>query len=172
MKCLEWLRSHPLLSFNIQNSLVRYSIFLLPGDVPTFFVDPNGGDIRTHPLSHVSRLTRYSTSNWFDRTIKPSTFHLPLTNCRNRWYGILRLSYEIFHTTFSRLSTIPYMLNQMNVRGLLFDPYNNAYIVILRDEQNSDMLPIWVGKAEASAISFAHPSEVAKWLIDKLASGE
>lgn len=47
------------------------------------------------------------------------------------------------------------MLNQMNVRGLLFDPYNNAYIVILRDEQNSDMLPIWVGKAEASAISFA-----------------
>jgi len=47
------------------------------------------------------------------------------------------------------------MINQMNVRGLLFDPYNNAYIVILRDEQNSDMLPIWVGKAEASAISFA-----------------
>jgi hypothetical protein len=47
------------------------------------------------------------------------------------------------------------MLNQMNVRGLLFDPYNNAYIVILRDEQNSEMLPIWVGKAEASAISFA-----------------
>lgn len=43
----------------------------------------------------------------------------------------------------------------MNVRGLLFDPYNNAYIVILRDEENSDMLPIWVGKSEASAISFA-----------------
>jgi bifunctional DNase/RNase len=39
------------------------------------------------------------------------------------------------------------MLNQMNVRGLLFDPYNNAYIVILRDEQHSDMLPIWVGKS-------------------------
>lgn len=37
----------------------------------------------------------------------------------------------------------------------MFDPYNNAYIVILRDEQNSDMLPIWVGKSEASAISFA-----------------
>ena len=47
------------------------------------------------------------------------------------------------------------MITQMNVRGLLFDPYNNAYIVILRDEQNSDMLPIWVGKSEASAISFA-----------------
>lgn len=47
------------------------------------------------------------------------------------------------------------MITQMNVRGLLFDPYNNAYIVILRDEQNADMLPIWVGKSEASAISFA-----------------
>ena len=47
------------------------------------------------------------------------------------------------------------MLTQMNVRGLLFDPYNNAYIIILRDEENSDMLPIWVGKSEASAISFA-----------------
>ncbi|MCY3727493.1 MAG: bifunctional nuclease family protein [Nitrospira sp.] len=47
------------------------------------------------------------------------------------------------------------MITQMNVRGLLFDPYNNAYIVILRDDQNSDMLPIWVGKSEASAISFA-----------------
>ncbi len=47
------------------------------------------------------------------------------------------------------------MLTQMNIRGLLFDPYSNAYIVILRDEHNSDVLPIWVGKSEASAISFA-----------------
>jgi bifunctional DNase/RNase len=37
----------------------------------------------------------------------------------------------------------------------MFDPYNNAYILILRDEENADMLPIWVGKAEASSISFA-----------------
>ena len=47
------------------------------------------------------------------------------------------------------------MITQMKVRGLMFDPYNNAYIVILRDEDQSEMLPIWVGKAEASAISFA-----------------
>ncbi len=47
------------------------------------------------------------------------------------------------------------MITQVRVRGLMFDPYNNAYIVILRDEDNSDMLPIWVGKSEASAISFA-----------------
>jgi len=47
------------------------------------------------------------------------------------------------------------MITEMKVRGLMFDPYNNAYIVILRVEDNSEMLPIWVGKSEASAISFA-----------------
>lgn len=47
------------------------------------------------------------------------------------------------------------MITEMKVRGLMFDPYNNAYIVILRVEDNADMLPIWVGKSEASAISFA-----------------
>jgi hypothetical protein len=47
------------------------------------------------------------------------------------------------------------MINQMKVKGLMFDPYNNAYILVLRDDDSSDMLPIWVGKAEASAISFA-----------------
>lgn len=49
----------------------------------------------------------------------------------------------------------------MKVRGLMFDPYNNAYIVILRDEDNSEMLPIWVGKSEASAISFSLESITA-----------
>jgi len=47
------------------------------------------------------------------------------------------------------------MITQMQVKGLMFDPYNNAYIVILRDEDQSDMLPIWVGKSEASSISLA-----------------
>src|SRR5438132_13110050 len=47
------------------------------------------------------------------------------------------------------------MLTQMQVRGLMFDPYTNAYIVILRDAGNSEMLPIWVGKPEASSINFA-----------------
>jgi bifunctional DNase/RNase len=47
------------------------------------------------------------------------------------------------------------MLVQMKVRGLMFDPFNNAYIVILRDEAESQVLPIWVGKPEAGAISFA-----------------
>ena len=47
------------------------------------------------------------------------------------------------------------MITQMHVKGLMFDPYNNAYIVVLRDEEHSDMLPIWVGKSEAGAISMA-----------------
>ena len=49
----------------------------------------------------------------------------------------------------------------MRVKGLIFDPYNNAYIVVLRDEDNSDMLPIWVGKSEASAIGLALESVTA-----------
>ncbi len=47
------------------------------------------------------------------------------------------------------------MIAQMKVRGLMFDPYNNTFIVILKDEDNAEMLPIWVGKPEASSISFA-----------------
>lgn len=47
------------------------------------------------------------------------------------------------------------MLVQMKVRGLMFDPYNNAYIIILRGEENDEVLPIWVGKSEANAISLA-----------------
>lgn len=53
------------------------------------------------------------------------------------------------------------MITQMKVRGLMFDPNNNTFIVILRDEDNSEMLPIWVGKPEASAISFALEGVVA-----------
>ena len=47
------------------------------------------------------------------------------------------------------------MIAQMKIRGVMFDPYNNSYIVLLRCEETQDMLPIWVGKPEASAISFA-----------------
>ena len=53
------------------------------------------------------------------------------------------------------------MITQMKVRGLTFDPYSNTFVVILRDEHNADMLPIWVGKSEASAISFALESVAA-----------
>jgi hypothetical protein len=47
------------------------------------------------------------------------------------------------------------MLTQLKVRGLMFDPYHNAYIVALKDEESSEILPVWVGKAEANAIHLA-----------------
>ncbi|MFQ5596486.1 MAG: bifunctional nuclease family protein [Nitrospiria bacterium] len=47
------------------------------------------------------------------------------------------------------------MLIQMKVRGMMFDPINNAYIVILRGEENTEVLPIWIGRPEANAISLA-----------------
>ena len=34
------------------------------------------------------------------------------------------------------------MITQMHVKKLMFDPYNNTYIVVLRDEEQSDILPI------------------------------
>jgi bifunctional DNase/RNase len=46
------------------------------------------------------------------------------------------------------------MLTQMRVRGLMFDPPNN-YIVVLRSDEGPEVLPIWVGKPEANAISLA-----------------
>ena len=43
------------------------------------------------------------------------------------------------------------MLYPMQVRGLLFDPRGNMYIVVLEDEDRT--LPIWVGIPEANAIA-------------------
>lgn len=42
----------------------------------------------------------------------------------------------------------------MKVRGLVFDPHTNMYIVVLNDEENKEVLPIWIGKFEANAICF------------------
>ena len=44
-----------------------------------------------------------------------------------------------------------FMLVQMKVRGLLFDPRGNMYIVVLEDDTRT--LPIWVGIPEANAIA-------------------
>jgi bifunctional DNase/RNase len=43
----------------------------------------------------------------------------------------------------------------MKVRGLVHDPHTGMYIVILNDENDQEILPIWVGKFEANAICFA-----------------
>ncbi|HJU03670.1 MAG TPA: bifunctional nuclease family protein [Nitrospiraceae bacterium] len=46
-------------------------------------------------------------------------------------------------------------LIRLKVHGVLADPNTETQIVILRDENNADILPIWVGTAEGNAIRLA-----------------
>ena len=46
-------------------------------------------------------------------------------------------------------------LVRLKVHGVLADPNTETQIVILRDEDNADILPIWVGTAEGNAIRLA-----------------
>jgi bifunctional DNase/RNase len=45
------------------------------------------------------------------------------------------------------------MLVEMTIKGLTVDPVTNMPIVILRDEHDHRVLPIWVGVFEANAIA-------------------
>jgi bifunctional DNase/RNase len=45
------------------------------------------------------------------------------------------------------------MLLEMKVFGLTMDPFTNAPIVILKDKEEKNSLPIWIGLLEASAIA-------------------
>lgn len=47
------------------------------------------------------------------------------------------------------------MLLRMKVEGLLYDPRSNMYILLLKDQDGSDTLPIWIGKPEADSIALA-----------------
>jgi uncharacterized protein len=51
--------------------------------------------------------------------------------------------------------TEPQQLVRLKVHGVLSDPNTETQIVILRDEQNAEILPIWVGAAEGNAIRLA-----------------
>lgn len=42
---------------------------------------------------------------------------------------------------------------KVNVTGLTIDPFTNMPIIILKDEQQKNALPIWIGLIEASAIA-------------------
>lgn len=44
---------------------------------------------------------------------------------------------------------------KVKIHGILSDPKTETQIVILRDEQQNEILPIWVGVAEGNAIRFA-----------------
>lgn len=47
------------------------------------------------------------------------------------------------------------MFKQMKIEGLLFDPRSNMYILLLKEVNGTDTLPIWIGKPEADSIALA-----------------
>ena len=48
----------------------------------------------------------------------------------------------------------------LKVHGVLVDPNTDTQIVVLRDEANADMLPIWVGTAEGTSIRLALEGDI------------
>ncbi len=47
------------------------------------------------------------------------------------------------------------MLKEMKVAGITVDPFTNTPIVLLKDVEEKDVLPIWIGLLEASSIATA-----------------
>ncbi len=47
------------------------------------------------------------------------------------------------------------MLKEMKVAGITVDPFTNTPIVILKDLEEKDVLPIWIGLLEASSLATA-----------------
>ncbi|MBI4699171.1 MAG: bifunctional nuclease family protein [Nitrospirae bacterium] len=47
------------------------------------------------------------------------------------------------------------MLRQMKIEGLLFDPRSNMYILLLKEINGDDTLPVWIGRPEADSIALA-----------------
>jgi bifunctional DNase/RNase len=43
----------------------------------------------------------------------------------------------------------------MKIEGLLFDPRSNMYILLLKEINGNDTLPIWIGRPEADSIALA-----------------
>ncbi|MBA4417888.1 MAG: hypothetical protein C0392_08260 [Syntrophus sp. (in: bacteria)] len=47
------------------------------------------------------------------------------------------------------------MLKEMRIAGITVDPFTNTPIVILKDMEDNEVLPIWIGLLEASSIATA-----------------
>lgn len=47
------------------------------------------------------------------------------------------------------------MVIEMKIEGLLFDPRSNMYILLLKEVNGNDTLPIWIGRPEADSIALA-----------------
>lgn len=46
-------------------------------------------------------------------------------------------------------------LTEMKIEGLLFDPRSNMYILLLKEIDGNNILPIWIGRPEADSIALA-----------------
>ena len=69
------------------------------------------------------------------------------------------------------------MFKEMKVAGITVDPFTNTPIVLLKDLEDKDVLPIWIGLLEASSIATALENintprpmthDLVKNLLDKL----
>ena len=47
------------------------------------------------------------------------------------------------------------MFKEMKISGITVDPFTNTPIVVLKDLDDRDVLPIWIGLLEASSIATA-----------------
>ncbi len=68
------------------------------------------------------------------------------------------------------------MLVQMKVEGMLFDPRSNMYILLLKEVDGKNTLPIWIGKPEADSIALAlgkveTPRPLTHDLVKNIADG-
>lgn len=68
------------------------------------------------------------------------------------------------------------MLVRMKVEGMLFDPRSNMYILLLKEVDGSNTLPIWIGKPEADSIALAMgkvetPRPLTHDLVKNIADG-
>jgi bifunctional DNase/RNase len=64
----------------------------------------------------------------------------------------------------------------MKVEGMLFDPRSNMYILLLKEVDGSNTLPIWIGKPEADSIALAlgkveTPRPLTHDLVKNIADG-
>jgi hypothetical protein len=71
------------------------------------------------------------------------------------------------------------MLKEMKIAGITVDPFTNTPIVLLKDLEEKDVLPIWIGLLEASSIATALENiqtprpmthDLLKNILDQLAS--
>lgn len=70
----------------------------------------------------------------------------------------MRKDAAILDGPLQRIYPLLYFINmrkQMKIDGLLFDPRSNMYILLLREINGHDTLPIWIGKPEADSIALA-----------------